>query len=228
MPRRCVWPDCNFFAGAWRVSSLTQARHRELIAILRGIKPAEAVCAANTLIEAGITKIEVPLNSPDPLTSIGLMVEACATQAIFGAGTVLTVKQVEDVTLTGATLIVSPNCNLKVIVATKQAGMMSVPGVMSATESMAALGAGADALKFFPGDMLGVKGLKSIRAILPGDTRCYVVGGVQADSFASWALAGADGFGIGSALYVPGMDPALLAQRARKLVASYDHIFAKK
>ncbi len=226
MPRRCVWPGCNFFAGAWRVSSLTQARHRELIAILRGIKPAEAVGAANTLIEAGITKIEVPLNSPDPLTSIGLMVEACASQAIFGAGTVLTIKQVEDVALIGAALIVSPNCNLKVIAATKQAGMMSVPGVMSATESMGALGAGADALKFFPGDMLEVKGLKSIRAILPVDIRCYIVGGVQADSFASWALAGANGFGIGSALYEPGMDLALLAQRARILVASYDQSFA--
>jgi 2-dehydro-3-deoxyphosphogalactonate aldolase len=198
---------------------------RNLIAILRGITPDEAESVTAALIDAGITRIEVPLNSPDPLKSIGLMVRHFAGQAEIGAGTVLTAAQVADVKNAGGTLIVSPNCDVQVIAATKAAGMLSFPGVQTPTECFAALAAGADGLKIFPSFLMGVDGLKAIRAVLPVGTQVFAVGGVGPANFADWRKAGADGFGIGTALYTPGLSAAGVAERAKALVAAYDGAF---
>ena len=195
---------------------------REIIAILRGITPDEAVPVADALIEAGITRIEVPLNSPDPFDSIGKMLNAHGARAMIGAGTVLDVRDVERLHEMGAHMIVSPDANASVIVATKQAGMASYPGVMTPTECFAALHAGADGLKLFPASLLGVSGLRAIKAVLPTGTRTYAVGGVGPADFAAWLGAGITGFGIGSALYKPGMAVAEVEAYARDLVAAYD------
>lgn len=195
---------------------------REIIAILRGITPAEAVPAAQALVDAGITRIEVPLNSPDPFDSIAAMLDAVGDRAMIGAGTVLEVSAVERLAEMGAHMVVSPDANAMVIVATKQAGMMSFPGVMTPSECFAALHAGADGLKLFPASLLGIEGLKAIGAVLPKGTKTYAVGGVGPADFADWFAAGITGFGIGSALYKPGMSVADVSKRAAELVAAYD------
>ena len=192
-----------------------------LIAILRGITPAEAPTIASTLVEAGITTIEVPMNSPDPLDSIANMVAATGDSAQIGAGTVLSVAQVNAVADAGGQLIVSPNCNQDVIRATKSRGLESWPGIFTPTEAFAALDAGADGLKLFPGSMAGPGGLSALRAVLPVGTRVYAVGGADTGNFAEWIAASADGFGIGSALYKPGMQAAEVRARATDIVTAY-------
>ncbi|MEO1558019.1 MAG: 2-dehydro-3-deoxy-6-phosphogalactonate aldolase, partial [Pseudomonadota bacterium] len=176
----------------------------------------------DALVDAGITRIEVPLNSPDPFDSIGKMLDAHGDTAMIGAGTVLDVRDVERLHEMGAHMVVSPDANAAVIVATKQAGMLSYPGVLTPTECFAALQAGADGLKLFPASHLGVSGLKAIGAVLPAGTRTYAVGGVGAADFADWLGAGITGFGIGSALYKPGLSVDEVATRAAEMVAAYD------
>lgn len=195
---------------------------RNIIAILRGITPPEAAAAAAALIDAGITKIEVPLNSPAPFDSIKAMADAHAKDALIGAGTVLSTDDVRRVAQAGGRLVVSPNCDPRVIVATKTAGMQSWPGVLTPTECFAALKNGADGLKIFPGALLGPQGLRAIRAVLPVGTQVYAVGGAGPDNFGDWFAASADGFGIGSALYKPGITLADISARAGNIVAAYD------
>ncbi|WP_415182642.1 2-dehydro-3-deoxy-6-phosphogalactonate aldolase [Phaeovulum sp.] len=200
---------------------------RPLIAILRGITPTDALPVTEALIAAGIARIEVPLNSPDPLVSIRAMVDRFGTQADIGAGTVLTPEQVRDVAATGARLIVSPNCNPSVIAETKRAGLQSYPGVMTPTEAFSAIAAGADALKLFPGELIGPVGLRAMAAVLPRDIKLFAVGGVSLENMADWQHAGAAGFGIGGAIYRPGDSAKVVAQKARALAARFDEVFTQ-
>ena len=197
---------------------------RKIIAILRGIQPdeAEGICAA--LIEAGIDRIEVPLNSPEPLDSIKRMADAFGKDALIGAGTVLSPADVVNVADAGGKMIVSPDTNPEVIVTSKAAGLASYPGVLTPTECFAALRAGADGLKIFPSFLMGTEGLKAISAVLPPNTETYAVGGVGPDNFAEWISAGAVGFGIGSGIYKPGFSVADVAKRAADVVSAYDDV----
>ena len=197
---------------------------RPIIAILRGVKPAEAVGIAGVILAAGIDKIEVPLNSPSPFDSINAIVKVYGDQALIGAGTVLTTAQVKQVRSSGGQLVVSPNCDPAVIAATIAEGMQSWPGVFTPSEALAALQAGATGLKLFPGDMAGPKGLKAMRAILPFGTQVYAVGGAAPDNFSKWIEASADGFGLGSAIYRPGDTSETVAAKAQAIVTAFDAI----
>ena len=195
---------------------------RALIAILRGVEPSDAVAMADVLIDAGIDRIEVPLNSPDPLKSIAAMAKAHGHHALIGAGTVMDVAQVSAVAEAGGRLIVSPNCDVDVIAKSRALGLQSWPGIFTPTEAFAALKAGATGLKLFPGAMAGPEGLKALRAVLPPGTEVFAVGGAGPQNFAEWFAASADGFGIGSALFKPGMSVSDVSARARAIVAKYD------
>lgn len=195
---------------------------REIIAILRGVKPDEVVGICETILEAGIDRIEVPLNSPQPFDSIGAIARAFGQQALIGAGTVLTPADVQRVKDVGGALVVSPDTNPDVIKKTKDLGMQSFPGVMTPTDCFTALRCGADGLKFFPGNLVGPAGLKAMSAVLPPDVPTYAVGGAGPENFAEWAAAGATGFGIGSAIYKAGFSVAEVRAKADAIVAAYD------
>lgn len=197
---------------------------RPLVAILRGITPDEAIAAVDVLVGAGITMIEVPLNSPSRLDSIARMAAHAPLDVLIGAGTVVSFEDVGSVRDAGGRLIVSPDCNVDVIRRTKENDMLSYPGVLTPTECFAALRHGADALKVFPGVIMKPEGLKAIRAVLPNETQVFAVGGAGPENFGDWIDAGADGFGLGSALYRAGDGIDRLAERASRIVAAYDEI----
>ncbi|MEM8750689.1 MAG: 2-dehydro-3-deoxy-6-phosphogalactonate aldolase [Pseudomonadota bacterium] len=200
------------------------ADHRPLVAILRGVKPEEVEGIGETLIEAGFGVIEVPLNSPEPLDSIGRLARRFGDKAIVGAGTVLTVEQVDDVISAGGRLIVSPNMNAEVIRQTRNHNALSFPGVFTPTEAFAAIDAGATALKFFPATLHGPQGIKAIKAVLPPELAVYAVGGVSVPTIGDWLAAGTDGFGIGSNVYRPGWDAATVGREAKAFVAAFDAV----
>lgn len=192
-----------------------------LIGILRGVTPDDVIDVADAVLNAGITQIEVPLNSPEPLESIRRLVNAFGEQAVIGAGTVLTPAQVQDVHAAGGRLIVSPNCRPSVIEETHRLEMASWPGIVTPSEAFDALDAGATGLKLFPAVQVGLEGMKAVRAVLPEGTRLYAVGGVGIDNFAAWRAAGVDGAGLGSALYKPGQNAKAVAQQAIALVNAW-------
>ncbi len=196
--------------------------HRHIIAILRGITPAETLEVCKALIAAGITMIEVPLNSPDALTSIALASNTLGDEAAIGAGTVLSKKHVWAVSDAGGTFIVSPDTNKQVIEETVRLQMLSYPGVFTPTDAFRAIKAGATGLKFFPAEVLGPKGIKAMKAVLPPEMPVYAVGGANPDNFSEYFAAGCTGFGLGTYIYKPGMDVAQVAERAAAAVAAYD------
>ena len=191
-----------------------------LIAILRGVLPDEFVAIADVLVEEGFTLIEVPLNSPDPFVSIGALVGRYPAPVLVGAGTVLRVEQVAQVAATGARLVISPNTDRAVIAASAAAGLVSLPGYFTPTEAFAALAAGASGLKLFPAEAATPAVLKAQRAVLPRDVPLFVVGGVKPDAMAAWRAAGAQGFGLGSALYAAGASVTGVRAAARAFVTA--------
>jgi 2-dehydro-3-deoxyphosphogalactonate aldolase len=195
---------------------------REIIAILRGVKPAEATEVCEVLVKAGISIIEIPLNSPDPLVSIANVAKAFAGKAEIGAGTVLSVEDVDGVKAAGGQLIVSPDTNEAVIARTRALGMKSYPGVFTPSDAFKAIRAGANGLKFFPAEVLGPKGIKAMKAVLPKDLPLYAVGGANPDNFREYFDAGCVGFGLGSYIFKPGMSLGEIDSRARAAVAAYD------
>ncbi len=191
-----------------------------VVAILRGVKPDEIDAIGDALIEAGITVIEVPLNSPQPFESIKRLAERHAHHALVGAGTVLDAADVARVREAGGQLVVAPNFDADVVRAAKAAGLASLPGVMTPSEGFAALKAGADGLKLFPAEIIPPAVFKAWRAVFASDTLLLAVGGVGVDNIRSYAQAGASGYGIGSALYRPGRAASEIGQLARALVAA--------
>jgi len=193
-----------------------------LIAILRGVRPDEVVAIGEELVTAGFTLIEVPMNSPDPLDSVARLVAALGDRAMIGAGTVLTVDQVAAMRDAGGRMVISPNTNIDVIRASADAGLASLPGIATPSEALAALDAGATALKLFPAEAASPTILKAMRAILPSDLRVLPVGGIVPEGMAPWRQAGAAGFGLGSALYKPGMAAGEVGARARAFVTALE------
>lgn len=192
-----------------------------LVAILRGITPQDAVEAAEILLDCGFRYLEVPLNSPKPLESISLMRKVVAERSYVGAGTVLTVEQVDAVAECGGQLIISPNCCPEVIRYTRKLGLISMPGIMTPSEAFSAMAAGASALKLFPAEHISPVITKAFRAVIPAEVALLPVGGIQPDAaqMRSYIQAGANGFGLGGGLYQAGMSMNLLRMRAQ----AYQH-----
>lgn len=188
-----------------------------LIAVLRGIRPEEAVPVGEALVQAGITILEVPLNSPDPVESIRRLAARFGDSALVGAGTVMTEAQVAEVAAAGGRLLVTPHADPALIRSAKARGMLAAPGFFTPAEAFALLAAGADALKLFPAEAASPAVLKALLAVLPKGTPILPVGGMATETIAPWRQAGAAGFGIGSALYKPGDGPDLVGSRARAL-----------
>ena len=198
---------------------------RGLVAILRGLKPEEAVAIGTAVYEAGIEAIEVPLNSPDPFSSIAGIAGALPATALVGAGTVLTAADVDGLHKAGGRLLVSPNIDADVMRRAMDHGMVTMPGVFTPTEAFQAIRLGASALKFFPASVLGAGGISAVRAVLPADTLIGAVGGVSEKDFAGYKAVGVTVFGLGSSLFKPGMRVDEVATRARAAVVAWDMAF---
>ena len=198
---------------------------RNLVAILRGLEPADAEATVAALVEAGFEAIEVPLNSPDPFVSIKSAVRIAPQGCLVGAGTVLAAGDVDRLSDLGAGLVVSPNVDPAVLAAAAGHGMVSMPGVFTATEALLAVRCGASCLKFFPASALGAGGIAAIRSILPAGTLIGAVGGVSETDFSAYGKAGITTFGIGSSLFKPGDAPKAVGDKARAIVAAYDEVF---
>lgn len=199
----------------------TLAGRLPLVAILRGLEPDRAVDVAQVLVDAGFGIIEVPLNSPEPLRSIGAIVDALGDNALIGAGTVLAPAQVDELAAIGAGLVVSPNCDPAVISRTVQHRMVSLPGVLTPSEMFAGLAAGATGLKVFPAELFSPAAARAVRAVLPPTVPVYAVGGIGADNMAAYLEAGLDGFGIGGSLFKPGKSLDDIARDAKRIVAAF-------
>ncbi|MDT3719435.1 2-dehydro-3-deoxy-6-phosphogalactonate aldolase [Pseudomonas oryzihabitans] len=199
----------------------TYLKDLPLIAILRGVTPDEIVAVGRALYDAGFRVIEIPLNSPQPFESIRRLTVELGDSCLIGAGTVLTEAQVAEVDAAGGRLIVSPNANLAVIRASKAAGLVSAPGVATPSEGFAALEAGADSLKLFPAEQLGPAVVKAWRAVFPKELALLPVGGITPDNMGPYVAAGANGFGLGSALYKPGLNAAQVSANAQAFAAGW-------
>jgi 2-dehydro-3-deoxyphosphogalactonate aldolase len=199
---------------------------RPLVAILRGVEPDEAEAIVGVLIEAGMTAIEIPLNSPDPFRSIAAAVKLAPDGVLIGAGTVLTAADVDRLHDAGGRLMVAPNVDVEVLARAHQHGMVTMPGVFSPTEALLAARSGASSLKFFPASVLGASGIAAIRAVLPQGVMIAAVGGVSDQNFAEYIKGGITAFGLGSSLYKPGMSAAEVSARAQATVTAYDQAIA--
>ena len=195
---------------------------RPLVAILRGVKPDEADGIVSVLIEAGMTAIEIPLNSPDPFRSIEIAVKRASAGVLVGAGTVLTTDDVDRLRDVGGKLLVAPNVDTQVIARAHEHGMVTMPGVFSPTEALLAASVGASSLKFFPASVLGAAGISAIRAVLPAGAMIAAVGGVSDQNFAEYVRSGVRAFGLGSSLYKRGMTAPDVAARAKATIVAYD------
>jgi 2-dehydro-3-deoxyphosphogalactonate aldolase len=195
---------------------------RPLVAILRGVRPAEAEGIVDALIENGMTAIEIPLNSPDPFRSIAIAVKKASEDVLIGAGTVLTPEDVDRLHDVGGRLMVSPNVDPEVITRARERGMVTMPGVFTATEALLAAKAEASALKFFPAGILGASGISAIRAVLPANLMIAAVGGISDKNFVEYTKTGIHAFGLGTSLYKPGMTAAEVATRAKATIRAYD------
>ncbi len=195
---------------------------RPLVAILRGVKPDEVAGIVDVLIESGMTAIEIPLNSPDPFSSIAIAVKRAPAGILIGAGTVLTPEDVERLNDVGGRLMVSPNVDPEVIASAWDRGMVTMPGVFTATEALLAAKSGASALKFFPAGILGASGISAIRAVLPASLMISAVGGISDKNFEEYTRTGIHAFGLGTSLYKPGMNAAEVAERAKATIRAYD------
>lgn len=191
-----------------------------LIAILRGLTPAEAPTIGEALVSSGFAIIEVPLNSPEPLHSITALTQQFP-QTLIGAGTVLNAQQVQDVHAAGGRLVVAPNFNPAVVAQALALNMVVLPGVATPTEAFAALDAGAHGLKLFPAEMISPATVKALRAVLPKTAALMPVGGITPDNMATYRAAGASGFGLGSALYAPGRPAAQVQEMAQAFVRAW-------
>ena len=191
-----------------------------LVAILRGVKPEEAVAIGAALERQGVVIVEVPLNSPRPMESIALLAREFGERLLIGAGTVMTTTQVTEIAAAGGKLIVTPHADAAIVRTAKLRGLLSVPGFFTPSEAFAMLAAGADGLKLFPSEAASPAVLRALRAVLPAGTAVLPVGGIDATNMAAWRAAGAAGFGIGSAIYKPGDSPETVGAKAHALIAA--------
>ena len=199
---------------------------RGIVAILRGLRPEETEAIVSTLIEEGISAIEIPLNSPDPFRSIATAVRLAPPEILVGAGTVLEPREADRLADIGGRLMVSPNVDPDVIARAASRGLVTMPGVLTPTEALLAVKAGASGLKFFPANHLGPGIIAAIAVVLPKDIAIGAVGGVGEDDFAAYAAAGIRTFGLGSSLYRPGDDAVTVRAKARRMVAAHDRVFS--